>query len=248
MSELIDLQRAFAAHLRNPEKAPIPAGIDPRRMRIYTDLVFGNLSALLSDFFPVIRSILNDKDWRNLVRDFFIAHQAETPYFPKVSEEFVHYLAERPKVQSDPKFLLELAHYEWIEQYLYLHEETLPKAPIAEIDLLARPLKLSPVAVPLAYDFPVQRIRPDFQPNESDGVTTFLLVFRDITESVRFFELQPFAYQLFAAINENPGLMVREWLEDFSAQYATKDVTRFITSGFEMLKLFNQEYILAIKD
>ena len=243
MSELFELQKAFTDHLRNPDQVPVPTGLDPRRVGIYSALIFNNLSALLADFFPVIKSILDEEKWDQLVRDFFITHQAETPYFPQVSEEFVHYLSGRQNIAGDPAFLLELAHYEWIELYLYMHEGNPPEVPVAESDLLTAPLSLSSIAEPLAYEYPVHLIRGDYQPNESGEQGTFLLVFRDRDESVRFFELQPFTYQFLEAINENPGLVAGEWLRDVAEQLVVSDSTAFIKSGLDMLKKFNQEYV-----
>ena len=78
-SELRRLQRAFTEHLRNPEQVPVPEGLDPRRMSIYSELVFGNLSSLLSEFFPVIHSILAPTAWDRLVREFLVRHQSQTP-------------------------------------------------------------------------------------------------------------------------------------------------------------------------
>ena len=243
MSELFELQKAFTDHLRNPDQVPVPTGLDPRRVGIYSALIFNNLSALLADFFPVIKSILDEEKWDQLVRDFFITHQAETPYFPQVSEEFVHYLSGRQNIDGDPAFLLELAHYEWIELYLYMHEGNPPEVPVAESDLLTAPLSLSSIAEPLAYEYPVHLIRGDYQPDESGERGTFLLVFRDRDESVRFFELQPFTYQFLEAINENPGLVAGEWLRDVAEQLVVSDSTAFIKSGLDMLKQFNQEYV-----
>ena len=77
MSELASIQKAFTEHLRNPDVVPVPAGLDERRMGIYSELIFNNVSALLGDFFPVIRSILKDEDWDRMVRDFFITHQSQ---------------------------------------------------------------------------------------------------------------------------------------------------------------------------
>ena len=243
MSELFDLQKAFTEHLRNPDQVPVPTGLDPRRVGIYSGLIFNNLSALLADFFPVIKTILDEDRWHHLVRDFFITHQAKTPYFTKVSEEFVHYLSGRQNIDADPAFLLELAHYEWIELYLYMHEGNPPEVAVADSDLLISPLSLSSIAQPLAYEYPVHLIREDYQPDEPGEQGTFLLVFRDRDESVRFFELQPFTYRLLEAINENPGLVAGDWLRDVAEQLVLSDSTAFINSGLDMLKQFNQEYV-----
>jgi uncharacterized protein len=243
MSELFRLQKAFTEHLRNPDVVPVPEGLDPRRVGIYSELIFNNLSALLSDFFPVIKSLLSDEQWHRLVRDFFISHQAETPYFPRLSEEFVHYLSGRQSSSDDPPFLLELAHYEWVELYLYMHEDITPVQPIPDTDLATTPLRLSATAEPLAYSYPVHQIRSDFQPDAPDGQPTFLLVFRDSQESVRFFEIQPLTFQFLEALQASPGLIAEQWLGDIAAQMSVEDKASFIQSGIDMLQQFNAQCV-----
>jgi hypothetical protein len=247
MSELFTLQKAFTEHLRNPDFVPVPEGLDPRRVGIYSELIFSNLSALLRDFFPVIKSILSDDQWHQLVRDFFISHQAETPYFPQVSEEFVHYLSGRQHTSGTPDFLLELAHYEWVELYLYMHSDEPPPNPIPETDLAMAPLTLSPVVSPLAYEYPVHLIREDFQPEAPGDEPTFLLVFRNKEESIEFYELQSFTFQLLEAIEENPGLIASDWLNSMAEQAAVADKATFIENGINMLQQFNSQCVFMTK-
>jgi len=40
MAEHLTQQRAFAAHIRDPQGIPVPEGIEARRMKIYSDLFF----------------------------------------------------------------------------------------------------------------------------------------------------------------------------------------------------------------
>ena len=46
--DLRDLQTAFAAHIRDPDRHEKPAGIEDRRMKIYRELFFSNVSSMLS--------------------------------------------------------------------------------------------------------------------------------------------------------------------------------------------------------
>ncbi|HEX2138849.1 MAG TPA: DNA-binding domain-containing protein, partial [Woeseiaceae bacterium] len=57
-------QRAFAAHIRDPDHCSPPAGVEDRRMAIYRELFFNNLDNLLGKSFPVLRAILGDEEWR----------------------------------------------------------------------------------------------------------------------------------------------------------------------------------------
>ena len=243
MGELQELQKAFTQHLRNPDQIPIPLGLDKRRMSIYSELIFNNVSALLSDFFPVIHSVLSDAQWQRMVRNFFISHQCQTPYFMKIAGEFVDYLANSQLVAGYPKFLPELAHYEWIELALFTSEEELPLANLPDEGLMERPLRISKLAVPLAYQFPVHRISPDMQLEATGREPTLLLVLRDVQENVRFFELQPLAFQMLSAIKQHPHLIPSIWLADRAEQLDVDDKSTFIENGSTMLISFNEHKI-----
>jgi len=243
MGELHDLQRAFTEHLRNPDHVPVPDGLDERRVGIYSELIFSNVSSLLTDFFPVIHSILDESQWDQMVRDFFISHQSQTPYFMELSGEFAAYLAQSQLLSDYPEFLPELAHYEWVELALYTMDEEHPNAPIDIGELPDKPLALSPLAQPLAYNYPVHKISPDFQPDSPGSEPSFLLVMRDTDENVRFFDLQPLSYQLLHDMQENPGLIARDWLSKMADQLGVEEKSQFVSNGFNLLQSFNEHKV-----
>ena len=243
MGELHDLQKAFTAHLRDPDTVPIPNGLDKRRVNIYSELIFNNLSALLSDFFPVIKSILNSNQWDRMVRDFFITHESKTPYFIGISDEFAKYLGQNQSLSEYPDFLPELAHYEWLELALYTMDEKHPDTPVDSSQLLNHPLSLSPLAQPVAYQYPVHKISREIQPTNRGTEPTLLLVLRDIDEKVRFFELQPLAFQLLKQIQETPPIVAKFWLNEFADQIDVKDKPGFINKGLGLLQSFNEHRV-----
>ena len=82
-------QYAFAAHIRDPAKCRPSEGIEERRMEIYRKLFFNNLLNLLGTFFPVLRKIHTDGQWRRFIRGFMQHTPAKTPYFLQLPEEFL---------------------------------------------------------------------------------------------------------------------------------------------------------------
>ena len=247
MGELYDIQNSFTKHLRNPDHVPIPDGLDKRRVEIYSGLIFNNLSSLLSDFFPVIKLILSQQQWDRMVRDFFIKHESKTPYFMEISGEFARYLS-HSKLPSDyPDFLPELAHYEWVELAMYTMDENHPDSLLESGQLLDQPLSLSPLAKPIAYQYPVHRISPESQPLEPAAEPTLLLVLRDLNENVRFFELQPLAFHLLNHIRENPSLIVKNWLNEFADQMDVQDRLEFVKNGMNLMQSFNKHRIFVSK-
>lgn len=242
-SPLAQTQENFTRYLRNPSEVVIPEGLDPRRMGVYQNLVYENIFSLLSGFFPVMVSLFNEEKWRALIAEFIRDFKAETPYFPKLGEEFIYFLSERESQNDEPPFLLELAHYEWVELEIYMSEENL-QTPIPQAQLSNVALSLSPLAMPLAYHYPVHRISEDFQPKTPSPKASYLLVFRNAQDDVRFFELQLFSYQLLCQIKQSPGLSAKEYLQNLCPQgYSNPD--DFLQQGMGLVSNFNEQGLLA---
>lgn len=195
-------QAAFAAHIRDPQQAPYPPGIEPRRMDVYADLFFNNIEHLLAANFPVIRSLHDEPAWRTLVRDFYRDHRSHTPLFTEIAREFIRYLEARADV--DPPFLPELAHYEWSELALSLDEHEIAQVPHAPNgDILSGIPVVSPLARVLAYRFPVHRIGAHFRPALPGPQPTLLLLVRDRSDRVRFLEIDPLSALLIERLQAN---------------------------------------------
>lgn len=207
---LADQQRAFAAHLRDPERVPAPEDVEPRRMTVYRELFFNNLVDLLGGAFPVLRRILGDAGWRALVREFYARHHAHTPYFLELPREFLEWLQARGAGGSgEPPFLAELAHYEWVELALAISEEETPPSGALPADCLEVPLAVSPLAWPLAYRWPVHRLGPDHRPAEPPAEPAFLVVYRDPGDRVQFLEIGAETARLLDALEQSPGATAR---------------------------------------
>ncbi len=208
--ELSTRQRAFAAHLRDPDKMPPPEGIEDRRLAVYRDLFINNITELLGGAFPVARRVLGDAGWQVLIREFYSSHKAHTPYFLEVPREFVEWLTLRPTAGDEPPFLVELAHYEWVELALAVSDAELPAAGIDPTgDLMQGHPVISPLAWPLAYHWPVQQIGPDYLPDSAPTQPTFLVVYRDASDKVRFLEASAMTAALLDAIEQDATLSGR---------------------------------------
>ncbi|HRQ65398.1 MAG TPA: putative DNA-binding domain-containing protein [Xanthomonadaceae bacterium] len=239
------LQYRFAAHLRDPQANPAPEGIEDRRLQIYRDLFINSMEGLLRGNFPVLHRLLEGARWNALVREFYAHHPCHTPLFPEIAREFLRFLDARG--EPDPPFLLELAHYEWVELALAIDETELADIPHhREGDLLAGVPVVNPLAWPLLYRFPVQRIRPDFQPREAPEQPTGLLVIRDRGDEVRFMEASPLTLRLVERLNETPELSGRAHLEALAAELG-QPLDAVLEPGAQMLERLRQrQAILGI--
>ncbi|MBA3929208.1 MAG: DUF2063 domain-containing protein [Xanthomonas sp.] len=235
---LHDQQFALSRHLRDPSSHPPPPSIEARRLAIYRDLFFNNIEALLAGNFPVIRKTLGDDAWRALVRRFYADHRSQTPLFPEIAREFIRYLESRED-DALPPWLRELAHYEWVELALQIADDTMPPhAP--DGDLLAGEPVVSPFAWALAYQWPVHRIGPDFQPDVPSGEPTLLLVRRDAGHQVRFAAISPLVYRLVELLGEG-GRSGGDTLRQLAMEAGAEDVSAFVDQGAAMLSRMREE-------
>jgi len=240
------LQQAFTGHVRNPSQVQAPAGIESRRMKIYNDLVYNNIESFLSGGFPVLRSIYRDEDWHRLARDFIAHYRCSSPFFLEISQEFLNYLMHsREPTPVDPPFIVELAHYEWVELALDVATEAFPD----DVDLEADPLEtipvLSPLVMNLRYTWPVHTLGPGVAPEAPPAQPTFLVVYRDRLEKVRFMESSAATSRLLELLAENDTRTGRMLLEQLAAEMNAQSVTSIVAFGAGMLAEFQRSHVLA---
>lgn len=252
-----DLQSAFTAHLRFPENVAAPADIEPRRTQIYRDLIYNNIESFVAGGFPVLRSLFDDARWHVMVRDFIHRHQSASPYFLEISQEFLRYLQEErnghPDSAQDPAFLLELAHYEWVELALDVSDEEFPRGLDLDTDLEGV-LRGVPVASPLAwslsYRYPVHQIGTAYQPVDPPQIPTFLVVYRNRADKVAFLEANAATARLLQLIEESPedGLQGRQLLNQLAGEMQPPDPEQFVQFGAGLLlKLLRLEILAGVR-
>ncbi|WP_213605262.1 DNA-binding domain-containing protein [Pseudoxanthomonas japonensis] len=235
---LHDQQFALSRHLRDPSSHPPPPGIEERRLAVYRDLFFNNIEGLLAGNFPVIRKTLGDDAWPALVRRFYADHRSQTPLFPEIAREFIRYLESRDG-DGLPPWLRELAHYEWVELALQIADDAVP-AHVPHGDLLAGEPVVSPFAWALAYQWPVHRIGPAFQPDAPPAEPTLLLVRRDAGHQVRFAAISPLVYRLVELLGEG-GRRGGDVLRQLAVEAGVDDVPAFVEQGAAMLSRMREE-------
>ncbi|UHD16534.1 HvfC family RiPP maturation protein [Thiocapsa bogorovii] len=237
--DFIRRQRAFAAHLRDPTRIPGPEDVEDRRMAIYRDLVFNNVSALLAGNFPVLRRILSDACWDDLIRDFFVRHRAKTPIFLELGQEFLDFLqSARTDDPRDPPFLLELAHYEWVELALQISDVEPDRTRIDPTgDLLEGRPVVSPLAWNLSYRFPVHRIGPDCRPDAPPPEPTHLVVYRTANDDIAFLEINAVTQRLLILLGEQTSPQTgRAALNRIAAELGHTAPDKIVAFGAELLE------------
>jgi hypothetical protein len=237
-------QYAFAARIRDPRHAPAPADVPARRMALYEELFYNNINEALTNAFPVLRKLHTDVQWHTLVRDYFTTHRARTPLFHQMAREFIDYLQhERGSVAGDRPFMLELAHYEWVELELLGAEDELPPCNDSG-DLLDNIPLLSPLTRLLSYHYPVHRIGPDYIPQHAAATPTHLLVWRDRQDEIGFMTLNPVTARLLQHLSGPPQASGRELLEQIAAELHHPNPQTVIEGGRAILEELRQRDIL----
>ncbi len=245
---LQDAQREFAAHLRDPTTAGPPAGIESRRMEVYRELIYNNIESFLQGGFPVTRSLYSDRDWHRLVRCFVRDHRCHTPYFYEISQEFIQFLMQDyAPGPADPPFLTELAHYEWVELALSIDQREVDQAGAEpDGDLLTGVPVLSPLVWSLQYRYPVHRIGPGSRLPEAPAEDTYLVVYRNRADQVKFMESNAATARLLQLLRENPlGLSGNQLLRQLAEEMKAESVASLVTYGLKRLRQFAAQDILA---
>lgn len=238
-------QGQFAAYIRDPQNNPPPANVEPRRMAMYRELFFNNIDSFIASNFPVLRAILSDAQWLEITQDFFARHSCETPYFSEIAEEFLAYLQNERNNPDDYPFLLELAHYEWVEMALSIAKDTpaLGDGDFLE-KLLPRSLTLSPSAWPLLYRYPVQAIGPDFLPLEPPEQPTCLIVYRDATDNVHFLKTTGLTIRLLQILQDKGPMTGERCLQTVATEFPQLDSQALMASGPPILRELAEKGIL----
>ncbi len=242
-------QSRFAARIRAPARAALPEGLPPARVAVYERLFYQSIESFVNGTFPVLHSLLSGPRWRTLVTDFIAEHHCRSPYFLDIGQEFIQWLQQGYRPQADdPPFMLELAHYEWLELAL-----DTASTELAEVTVQATPLNLqsrihvSPLVCAQAYQWPVHRIGVDFQPRSAPEQPTCLLVWRDRQDKVRFMQLTAFTYQLVAVLEGGPQ-RIDSLLTQVAEQCGLTCDEGLLSNGLQLLDAWLADDILLLSD
>jgi hypothetical protein len=238
-------QREFTDYIRDPDNNPPPTDAPLERVAVYRELLFNNINGFLSSNFPVLFSLLDAEQWNALAQDFFAKHRCESPYFSEIPEEFIAYLQNERNSGGDLPFLVELAHYEWVEMALAISKDTL--AINADYSHLAeRTVALSPLAWPLAYHYPVHKIAPEFIPSSAPDLPTFLVVHRNAADEVVFIEITPMTYQLLAMLQAQEQVVVGDCLQQMAQASGHPNPELIVAGGLQILDDMAAKNIIAV--
>ncbi len=239
-------QQAFAAYIRDPQHNPKPVDVAEPRMAMYRSLFFNNIEGFLSGNFPVLCTLLDDQQWLDLVQDFYAKHPCQSPYFLQIPAEFLAYLQHERQCEDDLPFMLELAHYEWVEMALATSEQQVVTDDKHLDELLNYAIALSPLAWPLAYQYPVHKIGPDFLPLAAPAQPTFIVVYRDANDDVNFIEITTLTYRLLELIQAQEAIITADCLQQLAVESQHPNPDLIISAGLDILKSLVEKTIITL--
>lgn len=247
MSEpaFIRAQRAFARHVRDPEHVPAPAGLPEARLAVYRYAVYHNIERFMADNFPRIKGVMPPDRWQALVRDYLVRHPATTPVFARLPAEFLAYLEHARSDPEDPPFLHELAHFDWLENFVGTDEREIVLDGIdRDGDLLTGTIIVNPIHIVQTYRYPVHAISADFTPADPPARATHLVAFRDCADHYGVIDLNAVSRQLFLAVRDTPARNARQILADMARQLGQSNVSAVVQGGLDILTRMRRQGLI----
>lgn len=247
MAELLPFQKLqlqITAYIRDPEHSPAPANVSLDRLDVYKELLYNGLLETLSSVFQVCHEILTPQQFKTLVRGFFKDYRTESPYFQDIPKDFLAYLATLDSLEHYPAFLYELAHYEWVELALELENTKKDLSVNPHGNLLTEHPVFSNCAWLLHYQFPVHKIGKDFQPSVPPEDATFLIVYRNLENQIKFMHISLLTAHLINRLLQNETLSGEAALLELVEATQAKDKDSFIKDGLNDLKTLQQQSII----
>lgn len=211
------LQQQLTNHIRDPENTPYllthkqkqleltQLPVTEKRLAAYADMFYNNIYSFYCQLFPTLLNIVGDQRFQEICREFMQKHRSKTPLFHEFGQEFIEFLqTEFTPTKADPAYILELAHFEWAEMAVEIEPLEGPLNPDDVILDWQSIYQLSPVAWPLAYQWPVHKMNQqtplDLAPPK---YPTTLLIYRDDMDKMQTLELSPVLFEVMTLFMDN---------------------------------------------
>lgn len=243
-TSFLKTQLAFAQHIRNPDAEidTLINNIEPRRLKVYSELFYNNINNFVSSNFPVLNSIINTDIWDKLIRLFMIEHRCKSPIFAEIGEEFIQFLESEALENSElqdllPEFTLELAYYEWMELQVSIDQKTINWLPVLNNieQNLSKQFYVSQLSSLGSFSYPVQNICEEFIPGEAEKQDSYILVYRNREQEINFISLAPVAAMLYQNLSQQVNKSAQETIENLHEQLNFNNLDEFVNAAHQIV-------------
>ncbi len=252
MPEFQKYQHQFVDYLRNPLKNEVLPESLPQKSSIYAKLLYSKIEGSLDNCFPISCQLLGSALWKQLIQLFIRDHRCKSPLYREIPDEFVDYLMNEQTQLKLPAFIVELAHYEWMELVLETIKPSYSAAFFAiKNDLLTVIPVLNPVLHILHYNYPVQNITASdpywkswdtrLEPYTQESI--ILAGLRDNDDNIHFIELNAVTARLIELMQQG-GSTAEQVLLELAAEMHYGDHKSILPFGSETLQQFEQQHII----
>ena len=242
-----DIQRQFTRYLRDPSRAPLPAGADRRSMDFYARHYRKKLHRFLEGRWPVLAAVLGRDALSDLIDRYVRLPRESLGGKSSFDEAFLHYVEEQCATLGLAPFVAELANFSMqAAQIFYSPLEIGDDDLEGDGDLLGRVPVFSPWARLLEYNWPVHRINADFFPPTGPAPITRLILYRDRRDHAGWIELNAWAAEIARQVRDNAvGRTGRELLTDSQVRHPFLDRHCLVREGQAILEEFRRRDIVT---
>lgn len=258
MAKLYQIQQEIKKYFMGKTADPKILSLQTQKeLSIYKSLALEKINITMKQSFPLCFKILKDY-WGEIIVDFYHNFPSKSAIYLQITKNFSEYLKSlkfkmKFRNANFPKWLHELAEYEWAELDLFnFHPQDLTiterKKDLSEGDYV----KLMKAHKIFKFDYPVSKIVEHLNSKRKIYNITFfkkqketLLIFRDKQDKVRYFLLSPGSY--FLVDNLRYGIGLGDLYEKFTDKFNIKEKERLETNQKiqTLLLNFRQQGILT---
>lgn len=232
MSDFMALQQQWTTWLRQPSAVQMPH-VESRRLFIYRELFFNNISSFVENTFPLLKKHLPAQHWQSLLEDFFAKHYCQTPYFAHIADEFLQFLGTQSALLQAYPWMFELAHFEWVELAAEIADDSMPV--FVQGDFWQQIPVVSPFVWPLVYQWPVQSFAQ--QKNVPEPEACSLILYRNQQHDVQVMQTNPLTLMLLQKLQHNHQQTGTQIFADLAQQLQT-DKLALCAAGQEIVEQF----------
>ena len=201
-----------------------------RELSVYKSLAIDSLRGMMTKIFPLCYKILKD-NWAEIIRTYYEKYPSTSAIYNQAARNFSIYLNEwefkwKYRNENYPKWLHELAEYEWVEVDLYnYHRDNYGGSNEYDNALKSRKddlIRLTKAHKVYKFEYPISKIVEHLSSEKQVYNLSYfkkskekLLIFRDRMDKIRYFLLSEGSYYLIDKLRT--GTSINELYENFIA-------------------------------